>query len=86
MANAESKLGLTVHGGVGLLNNGNMIFNDTYLLRGDDMVALTFGVSPSVKVNEHAGILIDWSYAKLFKIDGDLSKYMTGTVGFYYRW
>jgi hypothetical protein len=86
MANAESKLGLTLHGGVGLLNNGNMIFNDTYMLRGDDMVALTFGVSPTVKVNEHTGILIDWSYAKLFKIDGDLSKYMTGTVGFYYRW
>ncbi|MFM1854429.1 MAG: hypothetical protein RL164_1747 [Bacteroidota bacterium] len=86
MANAESKVGLLVHGGVGLLNNGNMVFNDSYLLRGDDMFALTFGLSPKIKINEHSGILLDWSYAKLYKIDGDLSKYMTGTVGFYYRW
>jgi len=86
MANAESKLGLMLHGGVGLLNNGNMVFNDTYLLRGDDMFALTFGLSPKIKINEHSGILLDWSYAKLYKIDGDLSNYMTSTIGFYYRW
>lgn len=86
MANAESKIGLMVHGGLGLLNNGNMVFNDTYLLRGDDMIALTFGVSPTIKINEHSGIILDWSYAKLYKIDGDLSKYMSGTAGFYYRW
>jgi hypothetical protein len=86
LANFESKFGLNVHGGLGLLNNGNMIFNDTYMLRGDDMAAITFGITPAIKVNEHVGIILDWSYAKLYQIDGDLSKYMTGTAGFYYRW
>ena len=33
IANKEAKFGLEVHGGAALLNNGNYIFNDSYLFK-----------------------------------------------------
>ena len=70
LANKDAKFGLELHGGAALLNNGNSIFNDTYLLRGDDMIAIMAGLTPSFKVSDKVRILIDATYMpKLFKID-----------------
>jgi hypothetical protein len=85
LANKDAKFGLEVHGGAALLNNGNYIFNDSYLLRGDDMVAIMAGITPSFQVSEHMRILVDVTYMpKLFKIDGELTKYLNTTVGVAY--
>ena len=86
IANKEAKFGLEVHGGAALLNNGNYIFNDTYLFRGDDMVAIMAGITPSFQVSEHLRILVDATYMpKLFKIDGVITKYLNTTVGVAYN-
>ena len=86
LANKDAKFGLELHGGAALLNNGNSIFNDTYLLRGDDMIAIMAGLTPSFKVSDKVRILIDATYMpKLFKIDGVITKYLNTTVGIAYQ-
>ncbi|MEY3075471.1 MAG: hypothetical protein RJB25_1113 [Bacteroidota bacterium] len=86
LANKDAKFGLELHGGAALLNNGNSIFNDTYLLRGDDMIAIMAGLTPSFKVSDKVRILIDATYMpKLFKIDGVITKYLNTTVGVAYQ-
>jgi len=86
LANKDAKFGLELHGGAALLNNGNSIFNDTYLLRGDDMIAIMAGLTPSFKVSDKVRILIDATYIpKLFKIDGVITKYLNTTVGVAYQ-
>ena len=85
LANKEAKFGLEVHGGAALLNNGNYTLNDSYLLRGDDMIAIMAGITPSFQVSEHLRILVDATYMpKLFKIDGVITKYLNTTVGVAY--
>ena len=85
LANKEAKFGLEVHGGAALLNNGNYTLNDSYLLRGDDMIAIMTGITPSFQVSEHLRILVDATYMpKLFKIDGVITKYLNTTVGVAY--
>lgn len=86
LANKDAKFGLEVHGGAALLNNGNSIFNDTYLLRGDDMIAIMAGLTPSFRVSDHLRVLVDATYMpKLFKIDGVITKYLNTTVGVAYN-
>ncbi|MEY3727640.1 MAG: hypothetical protein RL098_1103 [Bacteroidota bacterium] len=86
LANKDAKFGLELHGGAALLNNGNSIFNDTYLLRGDDMIAIMAGLTPSFKVDDKVRILIDATYMpKLFQIDGVITKYLNTTVGVAYQ-
>lgn len=85
LGNKTAKFGLELHGGAALLNNGNYIYNDTYLLRGDDMIAIMAGLTPSFKVSEHLRILVDATYMpKLYKIDGVITKYLNTTVGVAY--
>jgi hypothetical protein len=85
LANKDAKFGLELHGGASLINNGNFLFNDTYLLRGDDMVAIMAGLTPSFKVSEHVRILVDATYMpKMFQVDGNLTKYLNTTVGVAY--
>jgi hypothetical protein len=68
------------------LNNGNSIFSDTYLLRGDDMIAIMAGLTPSFQVTDKVRILVDATYMpKLFKIDGVITKYLNTTVGVAYQ-
>jgi hypothetical protein len=86
LANKEAKFGLELHGGAALVNNGNSIFNDSYLLRGDDMIALMAGLTPSFKVSDKVRILIDATYIpKLYKIDGIITQYLNTTVGVAYQ-
>jgi hypothetical protein len=86
LANKNAKFGLELHGGAALLNNGNSIFNDTYLLRGDDMIAIMAGLTPSYRVSDHVRILVDATYMpKLFEIDGVITKYLNTTVGVAYN-
>ena len=86
LANKDAKFGLELHAGASLVNNGNIMFTDNYLLRGDDMVALMGGITPSYRVSEHLRILADVTYIpKLFKIDGYITKYMHATVGVAYN-
>lgn len=85
LGNKTAKFGLELHGGAALLNNGNYVYNDTYLLRGDDMIAIMAGLTPSFKVSEHLRILVDATYMpKLYKIDGVITKYLNTTVGVAY--
>jgi hypothetical protein len=85
LANKDAKFGLELHGGASLINNGNFLYNDTYLLRGDDMVAIMAGLTPSFKVSEHVRILVDATYMpKMFQVDGNLTKYLNTTVGVAY--
>lgn len=86
MANKDAKFGLELHGGAALINNGNYNFNDTYLLRGDDMIAIMAGLTPSYRVSDHVRILLDATFMpKLFKIDGIITKYLNTTVGIAYN-
>jgi hypothetical protein len=86
LANKDAKFGLELHGGAALLNNGNSIFSDTYLLRGDDMIAIMAGLTPSFQVTDKVRILVDATYMpKLFKIDGVITKYLNTTVGVAYQ-
>jgi hypothetical protein len=86
LANKNAKFGLELHGGAAILNNGNAIFNDSYLLRGDDMIAIMAGLTPSFKVGDKVRILIDATYMpKLFKIDGVITQYLNTTVGVAYQ-
>ncbi|MEN9699542.1 MAG: hypothetical protein RLZZ301_740 [Bacteroidota bacterium] len=85
LANKTSKFGLQVHAGGSLINNGNYRFNDSYLMRGDDMLAVMGGLSPRFEIDQNLWFLIDASYLKLFKIDGDITKYMNVTVGLAYK-
>jgi len=56
------------------------------LLRGDDMIAIMAGLTPSFKVSDKVRILIDATYMpKLFKIDGVITKYLNTTVGVAYQ-
>ena len=85
LANKDATFGLELHAGASLVNNGNIMFTDNYLLRRDDMVALMGGITPSYRVSEHLRILADVTYIpKLFKIDGYITKYMHATVGVAY--
>jgi hypothetical protein len=85
LANKDAKFGLELHGGAALINNGNFSFNDSYLLRGDDMVAIMAGLTPSFQVTEHVRILASATYMpKMFKLDGTISKYLNTTVGVAY--
>lgn len=85
LASKDAKFGLELHGGAALLNNGNYIYNDTYLLRGDDMIAIMAGITPSFRVTEHLRILADATYMpKLYKIDGVITKYLNTTIGVAY--
>ena len=85
LANKDAKFGLELHGGAALINNGNLAFNDSYLLRGDDMVAIMAGLTPSFQVTEHVRILASATYMpKMFKLDGTISKYLNTTVGVAY--
>lgn len=86
LANKDAKFGLELHGGGALINNGNFLFGDTYLLRGDDMIAIMAGLTPSYRISDHVRILLDATYMpKLFKIDGSITKYMNTTVGVAYN-
>jgi hypothetical protein len=86
LANKDAKFGLELHGGAALLNNGNSIFNDSYLWRGDDMIAIMAGLTPSFQVTDKVRILVDATYMpKLFKIDGVITKYLNTTVGVAYQ-
>lgn len=85
LANKDAKFGLELHGGASLINNGNFTFNDAYLLRGDDMVAIMAGLTPSFKINDHVRILLDATYMpKMFQVDGSITKYLNTTVGVAY--
>lgn len=86
LASQDAKFGLELHGGASLINNGNYTFNDSYLLRGDDMIAIMAGMSPSYRLNDHVRILIDATYVpKMFKVDGIITKYLNTTVGIGYN-
>jgi hypothetical protein len=86
LANQTAKFGLELHGGGALINNGNSMFNDSYLLRGDDMIAIMAGLTPSYQVSDKLRILVDATYMpKLFKIDGIITKYFNTTVGVAYQ-
>jgi hypothetical protein len=86
LADKDAQFGLELHGGAALVNNGNSVYNDTYLLRGDDMIALMAGLTPSFKVSEKVRILIDATYIpKLYKIDGIITQYLNTTVGVAYQ-
>ena len=55
------------------------------MLRGDDMVAIMAGLTPSFQVSEHVRILVDATYMpKMFKVDGSINKYLNTTVGVAY--
>jgi hypothetical protein len=85
LANQTSKFGMELHGGGALINNGNAIFDDSYLLRGDDMIAIMAGLTPSYQINK-LRILVDATYVpKMFKIDGDITKYFNATLGVAYQ-
>jgi hypothetical protein len=86
LADKDAQFGLELHGGAALVNNGNSVYNDTYLLRGDDMIALMAGLTPSFKVSDKVRILIDATYIpKLYKIDGIITQYLNTTVGVAYQ-
>jgi hypothetical protein len=86
LANQTAKFGLELHGGGALINNGNSAFNDSYLLRGDDMIAIMAGITPSFQVNEKLRILVDATYVpKMYKINGVITKYLNTTVGVAYQ-
>jgi hypothetical protein len=85
LINKEAKFGLALHGGASLINNGNFLYNDMHLLRGDDIVAIMAGLTPSFKVSEHVRILVDATYMpKMFQVDGTLTKYLNTTIGVAY--
>lgn len=86
LANKDAKFGLSVHGGAALINNGNFLYNDTYLMRGDDMIALMAGIAPSIRINEHLRVQLDATYLpKMFKVDGNITKYLNTTLGVAYN-
>jgi hypothetical protein len=86
LASKTTKFGLELHGGAALINNGNSIFNDTYLIRGDDMVAIMAGLTPSFQISDHFRVLLDATYVpKIFKVDGVITKYLNTTVGIAYQ-
>lgn len=86
LAKKDAKFGLDLHGGASLINNGNFTYNDTYLLRGDDMVAIMAGLTPSYKVSDHVRIQLDATYMpKMFQVDGVITKYLNTTIGVAYR-
>jgi hypothetical protein len=86
LASKDAKFGLELHGGAALLNNGNYMYNDTYLLRGDDMIAIMAGITPSFRVTDNIRILADATYSpKLYYIDGIITKYLNTTVGVAYN-
>ncbi|MEN9968259.1 MAG: hypothetical protein RIR94_431 [Bacteroidota bacterium] len=86
LANQTAKFGLELHGGGALINNGNSDFTDSYLLRGDDMIAIMAGITPSFQVNDKLRILVDATYMpKIYKINGVITKYLNTTVGVAYQ-
>lgn len=86
LASKTAKFGLELHGGAALINNGNSIYNDSYLLRGDDMVAIMAGLTPSFQVTDNLRVLLDATYMpKIYFIDGIITKYLNTTVGVAYQ-
>ncbi len=86
LASKTAKFGLELHGGASLINNGNSVFNDTYLIRGDDMVAIMAGLTPSFQISDNFRVLLDATYMpKIFKVDGVITKYLNTTVGVAYQ-
>jgi hypothetical protein len=85
LANLSTQFGFEIHGGGTLINNGNAKFNDFYIFRGDDMIAIMAGLTPSYQFKK-LRILLDASYVpKTFKIDGDITKYFNATLGVAYQ-
>lgn len=86
LANKTAKFGLELHGGAALINNGNSSFNDTYLMRGDDMIAIMAGLTPSFQISEKFRVLVDATYVpKIYKVNGVITKYLNTTVGVAYQ-
>jgi hypothetical protein len=81
----EMDFALVVHAGFGTSNRSNKnLYNDRYLLVGDDMTHLAFGLTPSIKVNEKLRFQIDASYFTYFKQDGSFPYSLNTTAGLSY--
>jgi len=86
LASKTAKFGLELHGGGALINNGNSLYNDAYLMRGDDMFAIMAGLTPSFQVSDKLRVLVDATYIpKMYKIDGIITKYLNITAGVAYQ-
>jgi hypothetical protein len=82
--NRRSPLYIYARAGLGLTHLRNPALSDHFLLKGDDMVHLQVGLSPTYMLSRDFGIRLDLSMNKLYLIDYKLSSYLTGSIGIFF--
>ena len=81
LTKAPSKFGLDFHTGLGWANNSNALYDDGYYFRGDDAWNRTFGLTPTMQLNEKTMLTLDFTLNNNKKTESQMKNYANAIFG-----
>jgi len=73
---------LTAYAGIGLTHLSNPTFNDSFMLKGDDMLNVSIGIQPRVMFTKSFGMMADIQFNQNLLIDYQLKRSLNANLGF----
>ncbi len=72
---------LFAYGGIGITHLSNPIFFDSFLIKGDDMLHLSFGIQPRLMFTKTFGMMADIQFNQNILIDYQLKRSLNLNLG-----